>query len=346
MFKYKIGICGNFDTTCGVNGQTQKTLNVRGRLIEKYGEANVSCFDTGYFRKNPVNALVKYLKFLKSCENVIILPAQGALRLTVTLAVKFKRKYGYKIYYLVIGAWLAEFIKNKPKLKRKLKSIDCIFPETESLMADLEKEGLRKLDVLVNFKNIEPIELNEIKTDFKLPYRICFFSRITYKKGVTDLINAIKELNFDEVKFILDIYGVIDENYREEFFRNIEPPYINYKGVVEYDKGTDVLKEYYMHIFPTKFATEGIPGSIVDSYIAGLPLIASKWNSCLDIIDENKTGLVYEFDEFEGLKEKLMEAYNNPDKIIAMRKNCIEKAKMYTGPNVMDSLVERIEGRI
>ena len=215
------------------------------------------------------------LHFLKKCENVIILPAQGALRLTVTLAVRLKKKYNYKIYYLVIGAWLGEFIKNKPKLKRTLRKVDCIFPETESLRRVLEKEGLRKLDILVNFKNIDPIDPINIRTNFKSPFKICFFSRVTYKKGVTDLINAIKEINRDEIKFILDIYGAVDENYKEEFFKNIEPPYINYKGVVEYDKGIDVLKEYYMHILPTKFATEGIPGSIVDSYIAGLPLIVS-----------------------------------------------------------------------
>ena len=46
-----------------------------------------------------------------------------------------------------------------------------------------------------------------------------------------------------------------------------------------------------MQIFPTRFTTEGIPGSIIDSYYAGVPVLASKWNSFDDVIEDGKTGV-------------------------------------------------------
>lgn len=346
MTKCKIGICGNFDTSVNnANGQTQKTINVYSRLVDRYGEGDICCFDTALFRKNPIKAFYLYNDFLKKCDNIVLLPAQSAINFIVSIAISKQKKYKFKVFYLVIGNWLADFIKNKPKLRDKLKKIECIYPETESLKKKLERQGLHNLEIMVNFKNIPPIEKDEIKTEFSSPYKICYFSRVTPQKGVDDLIKAVKELNEDSVKFILDIYGPVFDGYREEFYKSIDPPYINYKGIVEYDKGKDVLKEYFVHVFPTKYTGDGIPGSIVDSYIAGVPLIASEWSACTEIIDEGKTGIIYKFGEYSGLKEKLMEAYNNPKQMVDMRSNCIEKANVYSGPDVMKSLYDKIESK-
>lgn len=48
------------------------------------------------------------------------------------------------------------------------------------------------------------------------------------------------------------------------------PPYIKYCGTVSFDKTTEVLKEYFALVFPTRFYTEGIPGTIIDAFASGL----------------------------------------------------------------------------
>ena len=344
MKKFKVGVCGNFDTEIkSINGQSQKTVNIAKQLILKYGENNVFCVDTSNFKKNPIVFLFNYLKMLKLCQNIVLLPANNSIRIVVPLAVRLKKKYRYKILYPVIGAWLANMLNAKTKLRECAKQIDMIYPESVTLKEELESIGIKNVKVMANFKNIEPFLYDEINKEFNKPYNICFFSRVTPQKGVDDLINAVKEINKNEIKYILDIYGPIYEPYKEEFLKCIEPPYINYKGVVEHDRGKYILKDYYLHIFPTKYPGDGVPGSVVESYMAGLPVIASCWPSCRDVIDDNITGLIYEFGNYKQLKEKLLEAYNEPEKMISMRENCIKKAYDYTPECVMKKLYDDME---
>jgi hypothetical protein len=54
-----------------------------------------------------------------------------------------------------------------------------------------------------------------------------------------------------------------------------------------------VLKDYFALLFPTHFYTEGIPGTVIDAYAAGIPVISAKWESYSDVIDEGVTGIGY-----------------------------------------------------
>ena len=74
-----------------------------------------------------------------------------------------------------------------------------------------------------------------------------------------------------------------------------------------------MLKNYFLLAFPTKFYTEGIPGTILDAYAAGVPVIASKWESFFDVIEEGKTGIGYEFDNQKELEKILAVSYTHLD---------------------------------
>lgn len=67
----------------------------------------------------------------------------------------------------------------------------------------------------------------------------------------------------------------------------------------------ETLKNYFALVFPTLFYTEGIPGTIIDAYAAGLPVISSKWESYDDVIEDNITGVGYEFGSDDALVEIL-----------------------------------------
>lgn len=67
-------------------------------------------------------------------------------------------------------------------------------------------------------------------------------------------------------------------------------------------------------MFPTLFYTEGIPGTIIDAYAAGLPVISSKWESYGDVIEDNVTGIGYEFGSDDALVEVLEMIKSNPQK--------------------------------
>ena len=87
------------------------------------------------------------------------------------------------------------------------------------------------------------------------PFKLCTFSRVMKEKGIEDAVNAVEEINkkYDETIFTLDIYGQID-TMQTEWFESLQSRFlkdVSYKGLVPFDKSTDVLKNYYALLFPT-----------------------------------------------------------------------------------------------
>ena len=92
----------------------------------------------------------------------------------------------------------------------------------------------------------------------------------------------------------------------------------------------DVLKNYFALLFPTQFYTEGIPGTIIDAYAAGVPVISSEWESFADVVDDNVTGIGYEFKNNDELIKILENIAADPSLILSMKKNCLTKAEDFT----------------
>ena len=166
------------------------------------------------------------------------------------------------------------------------------------------------------------------------------------QKGIEDAINAVVAINEEENKtsYSLDIYGPIDPAETEWFEELMakQPEYIKYMGVVSQDQIVDTLSRYFALLFPTRFYTEGVPGTIIDAYASGLPVIVSKWQSYKDIVEEEVTGFAYEFgntDEFEAI---LYHIIQNPSLINSLRENCREYAKRYSADEAIKILDERL----
>ncbi len=105
---------------------------------------------------------------------------------------------------------------------------------------------------------------------------------------------------------------------------------IQYEGIVAPNESASILKNYDALLFPTKYYTEGIPGTVIDAYFAGIPVIASKWESAFDVIDEGRTGYIFDFDNYNEFLNILRVVINNPEKLSALKENCINKSYLYT----------------
>ena len=97
-----------------------------------------------------------------------------------------------------------------------------------------------------------------------------------------------------------------------------------------------------MLLFPTRFFTEGIPGTIIDAYAAGVPILSAKWESYNDVVDEGETGISYEFGNIEDFERKLLIIKDNPEVITNMKKYAIKKAEDYIPESAIKVLIERL----
>ena len=338
-----MGICGHYGGTRKfLDGQTIKTLNVTEELRRSLGSTEVLTVDTYGGVKVIPKCLFGLFKMLMFCDNIIILPAQNSIRVFPLFLILLNAIFSKTIHYIVIGGWLPDLVQLNKRLAHILKKIDYIYVETSTMKTRLEAVGFNNVIILPNFKNLKILDSCEMVKNYKKPYKICTFSRVTEKKGIKDLAEAIVEVNrnLGEVAFLLDVFGQVDPTFESELetIVNNYESCVSYKGMVDSEKSVSVLADYFFLVFPTKFYTEGIPGTIIDSYSAGVPVVAAKWESFSDIIEEGVTGIGYEFNQKEDLMKCLLLIYKNPEIITKMKKACLCKAREYQ-PNVLGKIL-------
>ena len=339
-----VGILGHFGNGRKLlNGQTIKTQNLKDGL-KKYSDVKVFEIDTYNWKSNPFSLVKKIIVALKMCDCIIMLPAQNGVKVFAPMIYFLNRRYHKKLFYDVIGAWLPSFLEKQKKLQSVLKKFDGIWVETSVLQRKMEKLGFININLVPNFKDIR--RNPEVYKSFKKPRSICTFSRVIIEKGIEDIIDAVVKTNnhFGEIVYKLDIYGQVDKQ-EQEWFENLlkkidSVSYVSYLGSVDSEKSVATLRKYFMLVFPTKFFTEGIPGTILDAYAAGIPVLASRWESFDDVVVDGKTGYGYEFNDTNQLYEKLVEINLNPELIDGLRDNCVNRFSYYETKNVIEQIVE------
>ena len=104
-----------------------------------------------------------------------------------------------------------------------------------------------------------------------------------------------------------------------------------------------VLSKYDLMVFPTYYQGEGFAGAILDSYISGVPVIASDWRYNSEIIKEGETGKLFISQDIDDLTDKLEFLINNPDLIYKMKRNCLEEAKKYNADILINEFIKDLK---
>ncbi len=330
-----------------LDGQTVKTKILSEELQKKFSPENIGMIDTLGGARTLHKILFAMIKGIARSKNVILLPAQNGVRTLLPMILFLNLFFHRKIHYVVIGGWIADLLKERPFLSKIFKKIDTIYAETVTMQKALEGLGFSNVVVMPNCKKLKIVSKSKLKFSDALPLRLCTFSRVMKEKGIEDAVNAVKKVNedFGETVLTLDIYGQVDRSQKEWFeaLYSSLPEFISYKGIVPFEKSVETLFSYFALLFPTRFYTEGIPGTIIDAYAAGIPVISARWESFSDIVDENETGIGYSMGNMEELIRILSELVKEPTQFLEMKTNCIKKAKRYTPDAVFDILKNNLE---
>lgn len=340
----RVAVIGHFGVGLDLaNGQTIKTKIVTEAIEKNIGE-KVLIIDAHGGVKAIIPVILGCIKALKNCDNIILMLTENGLKVTVPILSIFNRFYKKRIHYIVIGGWLPKFLEKQELLEKQLKTFFKIYVETNTMKKRLEEKGFENIVVMPNCKELTILDKKSLIYQNEEPLKICTFSRVMKEKGIGDLVKIVKEINCDKKRIELDIYGQIDAQQTEWFneLKNDFPDFIHYGGTIPFDKSVETLKNYFMLIFPTRFYTEGIPGTIIDGYAAGIPVLSAKWESYSDVVDENKSGVGYEFNNVKSLKNKLLYCVNNPEIVNEMKKYCLFKSKEFTIEQAMKILFSEL----
>lgn len=342
----KITICGHFSFNKELlNGQTIKTKIIAKALSNEYGEERINYIDThGGLKKMPYILCSLGLSMIKG-NDIVILPGLNGLQVIVPFIFYFRNLFESKVYYVVIGGWLPSFITPKKHLCKQLKCLNGIFVETHCMKNALDTMGFENVSILPNCKQLRIVNYEYDKSQ-QTSIKLCTFSRVMKEKGIEDAVNAVILLNKKSIDtyYTLDIYGQIEPTQQKWFEDLMEssPDYICYRGLIEYDKSSDVLKDYYLLLFPTYYEGEGFAGTMIDAMAAGTPIIASNWKYNAEIIDENQIGCLVEPHNIKDLAERIDTLGKDVKQYCYYRNNCLSKASKYLPENAIKVLTTAI----
>lgn len=340
----RIGIIGHFGGDKNfTDGQTVKTKEINKQIEKKYNIKTMK-FDTYKNSHNPIKLINGIFKIIKNNDIVILIVSQRGYKIVSVILIILNFFFKKELYDFVIGGTRYEIYNHSVFYKKIASRFNMIYVETQSMKKEYEKRGITNAVVFPNFKDIMIQSSNKINKDC---FKLCTFSRVIKEKGILDAIEATKLANKEVGSnlFHLDIYGPIEKSFEEELKKAISTSaeFVEYKGIIDSDIASNIIKEYDLMLFLTFWPSEGFPGTIIDSFSSGVPVIATDWNCNFEIIIENYTGFKVNIHSPKEVSLILIDCINNRDKIRKMKKNCLNEAQKYLPAKVMQIFYNEID---
>lgn len=247
-----------------------------------------------------------------------------------------------RIFYWVAGGDLAIDLKNVSLKNRRVYDVFTkVVVQCNYLKRDLEELSITNCAMVPNFKPV--IFKPTIDKAIFEKIRFVYFSRVLIQKGIEEIIQAFKSL--DNKNICLDIYGTLVPPYDEGYFKDFYYLNINYKGFldVSVEDGYKQLSEYDVLLFPTYFKGEGFPGTLLDAFIAGVPVIASDFHANGEVLVDGYNGLLIPPKDAVALSTAMNRLISDIDLRKKLRKNAILTAREYDVEMILDEAFARLK---
>lgn len=200
------------------------------------------------------------------------------------------------------------------------KEIDYIIAPSDFIKNQLIKGNLeyKKLETLHNFVIDNKREISTEKSDYAF-----YFGRLSIEKGILSLVKAISKVNGARLIIAGDgpekkkIENFIEENKLGEKIKLVG--YLNQENIQNY------IRKSKFVVVPSIWY-ENCPYSILETMEIGKPIIGSKIGGIPELVEDNKNGLLYRYDDINELTEKISVLFNDDNLV---KRQCIESRKLY-----------------
>ena len=347
MKKNGIAVIGRMaDGVQLLDGQTVKTRILRDELRRAFPGRELVCVDTYRYSRRILPVLWQTLRAFLRCEHIFVLLSRNGRRFLFPLLTGLNRLFHRRLYHDVIGGALPEEVRRRPALGRQLRRFEVNWVEFAGMQQALARLGVSNTEVLPNFKRLRVLAEEELPPARQAPFVFVMFSRVMKEKGVGEAAAAVAAANRcgGGRRAVLHVYGPVEPAYQAEFDALLRqhPDEVFYRGCVPYEESVQALCSGFMLLFPSTYSGEGLPGTIIDAFSAGLPVIATDWHFNAELVRSGETGYCYPWQEPEKLAEWVCHAVDHPEQIEAMRPACLQAAARYTP----EAAMARICGRM
>ena len=316
-----------------LDGQTIKTRNIHQLLQLKLSKDNeIYIFDTQCFKHSKFSFLNMLWKIFR-CNRLVYLPAENNLKYLFPIIFVLCWLIRSKILYFVVGGWLVEFLESKRLHVVLLSNVQAILSESNDLSNSLTKHY--HLKNVITFPNFRIHSFTPTFVQNKDFFRIVFMARINRMKGIDYVFNLaeyLENIHIGKKPIIIDFYGPVEKKDEEYFHTQLNKHNIlSYRGILQPEDIYKTLNNYDLMVFPTKYYTEGFPGTVLDAYISGLPIVATHWKHATDFIIQDKTGYIVPFENSEkDFINSVLKIYKDDNLSLKMKQNAYERSKNYS----------------
>lgn len=326
---------GNFPK----GGEEYKNQLLHKKIKDYY--TNAAIIDTyNWIRKPRIWLKLMISILIKDWDSVLISASSESTYKLLALIGKYRPMLLPKITYLVIGGYFPKGIcdgRFEWKVYRNLKNV---IVQGNQLKNTLENyTNLLNIFVLPNFKDFPHNNFYKIENNNTI-FNFVFVGRISDGKGVNEILKAIKILEEKNVKFRVDFFGPIVDNFKLDSDVSGYCGFLDFQGNPE--QSYERLAQYDCLLFPSYWKGEGFPGVIIDAFVAGLPVIATEWNMNLELIEDNVNGFIIEPKNAKALADKMNWVMENKDVLKPISENNRKKAKKYHIDEVWPNLVAHV----
>lgn len=282
---------GSFPPPYG--GATKKN-DALFRELKKYGV--VKKIDFSLIKRKSIRETARYLMALVSRDATFVVGVSGAkTRRLLTMFLSYVNpKAMERSLLIVMGGVASKQIAKDVAYRKAASKYRKIFVETRGMLSELEAAGLDNVEIYPNArKRITAPQRESYIGGNRL--RCVFFAQVSYEKGFDVALDAVEKLADEGLDVICDFYGKIPEDQTAWVEEKISAAkHCEYLGVF---KGGDeeviaMLAKYDLLLFPSRWSTEGVPGTLVEALIAGTPCIVPRKSYNADVIADGVSGKV------------------------------------------------------
>ena len=191
------------------------------------------------------------------------------------------------------------------------------------------------------FPNVRFFDFNPQPTDSK-KLRIVFMARIMKQKGLDWIFNLADYIvaNGLQEKFSITFFGQEADEDKEYFEGKVKQyDFVEYCGHLQPELIHETLSLYDVMLLPTHFYTEGLPGSVVDAYISGIPVIVTEWKHSHEFVDDGKSGFIVPFnDGMQQMIDRVLLLEKDRELLRQLKTNALVK-RMEFAPPKLDNLI-------
>ena len=193
------------------------------------------------------------------------------------------------------------------KALKTYKYIDCVICPSEFMKTKLNLNPYLNGKTVTLHNFIEKIE----KTEAEKEDYVLYFGRYAKEKGIETLINA-KNLNF-----VFAGSGELEDEINA--CSNIEN--VGFKSGKELE---DLIRKATCSVYPSVWY-ENCPFSVMESIMYGTPVVGSKIGGIPELIDDGKTGFLFESGSVNELENAVNKITKNRELASSMAENCLKK---------------------